>query len=249
MPEAWDLMPKIERTADAITTFIVFCEDSVNEPAYFRSFQKPGKVKVNVVDGQLSSFKNIMNTLQYCEKEGLLEEVNNGHYQLKPGTTNHVWSVFDRDVETEDRQSTDPEKDMQFTLSIQAAVQAGLKVAWSNDVFELWILLHFEEVSPGVWRHRTYVYDRLTEIFRSMPDQSPEMMTITGRPNFNYKNDFKKRTNFILYVLPYLETRRELATQRAKALEAAFSAVHRYHQCNPCTKVYHLVDSIQSFVE
>jgi RloB-like protein len=99
MPEAWELIPEKERTADAITTFILFCEDKVNEPAYFRSFEKPGKVKVNPVEGQLSSFKNIIKTLQYCEKEGLLE-INNNHYQLKAGTTKHIWSVFDRDSNT-----------------------------------------------------------------------------------------------------------------------------------------------------
>jgi len=248
MAEAWELVPETERTADAITTFIIFCEDSVNEPTYFRSFQTPGKVKVNVVDGQLSSFKNIMNTLQYCEKEGLLE-ISNGHYRLRPGTTTHVWSVFDRDVETEDRQNIEPEKDMEFTLSIQSAVQAGLSVAWSNDVFELWILLHFEEVPFGVWRHRTYVYERLTAIFKAMPNQSLEMAAVTGRANFNYKSDLKKRVNFILYVLPLLEARRELATQRAKTLEEAFTTAHLYHQCNPCTKVHHLVSGIRSFGE
>lgn len=57
MPEAWELVPEKERTADGITTFILFCEDSVNEPAYFRTFEKPGKVKVNVSDGQFSNFK------------------------------------------------------------------------------------------------------------------------------------------------------------------------------------------------
>jgi len=248
MPEAWELAPHIERTADATTTFILFCEDSVNEPAYFRSFEKPGKVKVNVVEGQLSSFKNIIKTLQYCERDGLLE-MNKNHYQLKPGTSTHVWSVFDRDVESEDFQRVNPDDDMQFTLSIQSARQAGLNVAWSNDVFELWILLHFEDVHPGVWRHRTYVYERLTAIFKDLPNQSPEMAAITGRSNFDYKIFLKRKAYFVMYVLPYLANRRVQATQRAETLEAAFTAGQRYHQCNPCTKVHHLVNSILSFTQ
>lgn len=246
MPEAWDLVPQTERKADDITTFILFCEDTVNEPAYFRSFETPGKVKVNVVEGQLSSFKNIVKTLQYCEKEGLLEIIDN-HYRLKPGTTSHVWSVFDRDAESAYIQSIDPADDLQFSFSIQAALQAGLQVAWSNDVFELWILLHFEDVAPGAWRHRSYVYERLTAIFKTLPDQTGDMAAITGRNDFNYKIFLKRRTYFILYVLPYLASRREDATRRANILQAAFAAEQPYHQCNPCTKVHQLVTSILSF--
>lgn len=246
MPEAWELIPETERIADSVTTFIIFCEDSVNEPAYFRSFEIPGKVKVNAIENQLSSFKNIIKTLQYCEKEGLLD-FKNGNYHLKPGTTTHVWSVFDRDVETSDIQSINAEEDMQFTLSIQSARQAGLNVAWSNDVFELWILLHFEVVPPGVWRHRTYVYDRLTAIFKSLPNQSSDMAAITGREDFDYKFFLKKKRLFLLNVLPYLSARIERAVERAQDLESAFTSGQRYHQCNPCTKVHQLVGSILSF--
>jgi hypothetical protein len=98
MSDAWELIPEKKRLAEGITTFILFCENSVNEPAYFRSFQIPGRVKINVVEGQLSGFENIIKTLQYCEREGLLEinETNDVQYRIKPGTTKHVWSIFDR---------------------------------------------------------------------------------------------------------------------------------------------------------
>lgn len=218
----------------------------MSEPIHFRSFESMGTVKINVVEGKLSSFKNIISTLQYCEKEGLLEVIDN-HYHLKPGTTTHVWSVFDRDVESEDMNKIDPADDLQFSLSIQTAQQAGLRVAWSNDIFELWILLHFEDVAPGVWRHRAYVYDRLTAIFKALPEQWTEMSAITGRDKFNYKIFLKRRAYFIQFVLPFLTSRRDQAIERAIALQKAFAANKPYHQCNPCSQVYHLVNSILSF--
>lgn len=135
MAEAWDRVPATQREADSIATFIIFCEDSINEPVYFRSFQKLGKVKVNIVEGQLSTFKNVIKTLEHCEKEGLLENVD-GHYRIKAGTTNQVWSVYDRDLETDVVTNIDPANDMEFSLSIQAAEHAGLKVAWSNDAVQ-----------------------------------------------------------------------------------------------------------------
>ena len=246
MPEAWDLVPPKEREVDEVVTFILFCEDSVNEPSYFRSLEVPGKVKINVVDGQLSSFKNIIKTLRYCENEGLLEVVDN-RYQLRTGTTTHVWSVFDRDVEFEYENAIDPVESMRFSLSIQTAAEAGLNVAWSNDVFELWILLHFEDVAPGIWRHRTYIYERLTDIFKTLPDQSDEMLAITERDSFNYKMLLKRRAFFIQYVLPLLTPRREEAILRANTLQMAFGVHQPFHQCNPCTRVHHLVTSILSF--
>lgn len=245
MPEAWDLIPDAERTAEETTTFILFCEDSINEPSYFRSFQIPQKVKINVVEDQRSSFKNIISTLHYCEKEGLLESDNKG-YKIKPGITNDIWCVYDRDVETDDFEKIDPERDVDFTFGIQSAEAAGLNVAWSNDVFELWILLHFEDVTPKIWQHRKYVYERLTSIFKEMPDQSPEMSAITGKENFNYKIFLKRKAYFNLYVLPYLSANLNDAISRALALEAAFPVEHKHHQCNPCTKIHHLVRSILS---
>ena len=246
MPEAWELVPETERTFDQITTFILFCEDDVNEPAYFRQFAVADKVKVNPVENQKATFRNINNTLQYCEANGLLD-VAAGHYRLKPGTTTHVWSVFDRDVESEDRIAVLAKDNLDFSLSIQTAASAGFQVAWTNDVFELWILLHFEDVAPGVWRHRNYIYNRLTAIFQTLPDQSPEMAAITERANFRYEVHFKREKHFVPYVLPYLAGRTESAIQRAQQLEAAFPATHRLHDCNPCTKVHHLVRSLRSF--
>lgn len=246
MPAAWDLVPDTERTADVYTTFILFCEDKVNEPSYFRSLQKNQKIKINIVEDQSSSFRNILNTLAWCEKEGLLEP-DGPSYRVKTGVTDHLWCVYDRDVRFEDPAQVDPQENLAFNFAIQSAEGAGLRVAWSNDVFELWILLHFEDVEPGIWQHRDRIYERLTAIFKNLPDQSPEMAAVTGRDKFSYELSFKRKAYFLQFVLPYLSGRRDDAIRRAVALEAAFPPEIRHHQCNPCTKVYHLVRSILSF--
>jgi hypothetical protein len=246
MPSAWELVPDSERTADTYTTFILFCEDQVSEPVYFRSFQKTQKIKINIVEGQKSSFRNIVNTLAYCETEGLLE-VGQAAYRLKAGVTDQLWCVYDRDISTVDPGQVDPQENIAFNIAIQTAEASGLKVAWSNDVFEIWILLHFEDLEPGVWRHRDYVYDRLTEIFRMLPDQSPEMGVVTGRASFRYEIAMKKKGNFLQFVLPYLIQGLEAAIQRAIALEVAFPPQSRQHERNPCTKVHDLVRSFLSF--
>jgi hypothetical protein len=74
------------------------------------------------------------------------------------------------------------------------------------------------------------------------------MLEITARSNFNYKIFLKRKAYFLLYVLPHLAGRREIAIRRSKHLEAAFMTTQRHHECNPCTKIHHLVTSILSFV-
>jgi len=245
MPEAWELAPDTKRTADETVTFILFCEDEVCEPHYFTQFQKPGKVKVNVTGDQQSGFRNYMNTLLYCEQNGLLDR-HGGGYVLKPDVTKHIWSVFDRDTDLTRRHRIAADN-MVFTQSILVSQQTGINVAWSNDAFELWLLLHFEDVDPQEALPRHVIYERLTAIFKGLAGQSPAMASKTGHAQFDYKNSFKKRNEFVLYVLPELENRRTQAEQRAAMLDASFPQGHLYHDCNPCTKVYHLVQSILSF--
>lgn len=244
MPEDWDLVPDSpQRSINRLTTFILFCEDKVSEPAYFNQFQKEYKVKINAAIDQKSAIRNIANTLHACQQLDLLEP-GSCQYKIRKGIDTVVWCVFDRDAEHEDRTRILPENDIEFSLSVQAAANAGLNVAWSNDVFELWILLHFEDVTPAAWCHRNYVYDRLTEIFKTMPDPPAALQALIAVPTFNYKTFCKTARNFTTIVLPLLTSKREVAIARAKALEAAFGDHYRSHECNPCTKVHHLVESI-----
>lgn len=246
MPDAWDLTPTVERSADTITTFILFCEDKVNEPAYFHSFQKDKKVKINFVEDQKSDYINYLNTIKYCVDQGLMHPIDGG-YQLAIENTQNIWCIYDRDAEEENQANLNQFNQIRFSTAIQAAEAAGLNVAWSNDVFELWILLHFEDITPGQWQHRSYIYERLTEIFRLFPIQSLEMKIVTSNLWFNYKEAMKKRQNFITFVRPLLPERQDAAIQRALALEAAFSEHTPYHDRNPCTKIYKLVRIIESY--
>lgn len=245
MPEAWELSPDDDRQADDVITFILFCEDLVNEPSYFTTFNKPGKVKVNVVGNQFSSFRNFVKALVYCEENGLLDEADE-QYIVKSDITNHIWCVFDRDVNLSNPDKLN-EDNIGFTASIRQAEAAGIKIAWSNDVFELWILLHFEDVTPAVAISRENVYARLTKIFKDLPDQPTEMLKVTGNGKFNYKDHCKTQKFFTPYVKPLLAPRLQQAIQRAQVLEAAFNPKHRYHEMNPCTKVHHLVNSMLGF--
>lgn len=242
MAEPWEIKQDDSRAENSMTTFIIFCEDSVSEPIYFRSFQN-GNLKVNTVDNQRAGRLNLNATVLYCSEKGLMD-CHGGAYRLNAEVTENIWCVYDRDFEHPDLTQIQPVNDISFTTAIQGAQDAGLKVAWSNDAFELWVLLHFEMVPLGARLHRNYIYERLTENFKTVTPRTPELDALTANPRFCYKNAMKNRGDFITHVLPLLRTRQAVALAHAQVLEATFPAATPFHNCNPCTKVHRLVQEL-----
>lgn len=245
--DPWDMKKGDERIEDSITTYIIFCEDENDEPIYFRSFEIEKRVKINAISNQKSAKLNLLNTIQKCTDDGLMECVNHT-YSLKTGTTENIWCVYDRDLENTNIALVLPSHDINFTTSIQAAIAAGLKVAWSNDAFELWVLLHFEKIPAGTRLHREYIYERLTEIFKTVVPRTVDLDAITNRPLFNYKHAMKKKANFLLHVLPNLKGKESVAIENARELEALYGPGTFFHLCNPGTKIHHLVEELLGFV-
>lgn len=241
--EPWEIKTDDKRIENSIIPFIVFCEDENDEPFYFRSFQVDNKLKVNAIPNQNKAKTNVNNTLVQCEKDGLLECVDHA-YRVKEGMTNNIWCVFDRDLENNDLTLIKASDDANFTSAIQMAISAGLKVGWSNDVFELWILLHFETIPTGYRLHRDYVYSRLTEVFKVIQPRTPDLDLITSHPQFNYKYSLKRKVHFLTHVLPRLKERVAIAIKNAETLEAIYDGKVPFHHCNPCTKVHHLVTEL-----
>ena len=55
-------------------------------------------------------------------------------------TFDEVWCVFDMDVQNSDKDFAN------FDNSIDRAKSLGYNVAYSNDCFELWLLLHYKDI-------------------------------------------------------------------------------------------------------
>lgn len=138
--EPWNLNTETERPADTLTNVVIFCEDDGVEPAYFDSFRTSNlKVTANGNYGQ--HHKHVDAVCEHFRDQNLLESLE-GRESLKVDEGTYVWCVFDRDKNP----SMKDGKDTAFNDSISNAEGKGIKVAWSNDDFELWLLLHFEDV-------------------------------------------------------------------------------------------------------
>lgn len=243
MPEEWEMTSGDSRTENQLTTFIVFCEDQNDEPIYFRSFEVENKVKINCIPNQKKSKLNLINTLAYCNDAGLVECVDH-RYRIWEGTTENIWCVYDRDLENEDLEQIRAVDDLEFTTAIQTAEDAGLRIAWSNDAFELWILLHFEEVAATAKLHRVAIYARLTKILVAVSAIKAEYFESINNGTFGYKKNLKKKYAFLTHVLPILKTKLQEAIVNATRLEENFMHAIPYQDCNPCTRVHHLINDI-----
>lgn len=240
MTEPWNIKKDDTRKADTLPTFIIFCEDKEVEPEYFNAFASAKKIQISTITNCGQHHKQVDYATEYCRKNALLEVVD-GQEKLKIDKGAQVWCVFDRDKEPGDG------KDSSFSNSIDNGVLKGFRMAWSNDNFELWILLHFEEVEPSntAFIHRSKYYERLTELLKSITPLNEEEERITRNPVFEYGDFMKKKKRFLSITFQHIKGKTDFALANAKTLEDYHSSTPKpHHEKSPCTLVHHLVKEL-----
>lgn len=237
--EPWELRSDDTRIEDKLPTFIIFTEDKVSERVYFKSFDTD-KMKVNAIGNQKSKIANVINAITHCQQNALFDESDN-----VAETGLQVWCVFDRDYDSDSNETA--QNDTSFDESLRTAEGHNIKVAWSNDCFELWILLHYEDINHTEQLLRDKYYERLTKIMEADVELSKNFSKAIDTGHYNYKECFKRESNFKNHILPILQdkTRRTAAIERAKALENHHKKDNvKPHKMCPCTMVHHLVEEL-----
>lgn len=168
--------------------FIV-CEGTKTEPQYFNEF----KLKSVTVIGTGK------NTTSLVEEAIRLKKEREGFDQY--------WCVFDRD-------SFPPQN---FSAALTMAASAGFQVAYSNEAFEIWYMLHFSYSDAAL--SRTLYGDKLTKCL---------------------KRPYKKNDPTIFESLL---THQPRAIQNARKLLTNYDP-HNPEKDNPCTTVHLLVEEL-----
>lgn len=112
-------------TKELLETFLIVCEGEKTEPLYFKSFRVPK----DVIDVHGFGY----NTVTLVEKA--IELSQNEEYD-------QVWVVFDRDSFPAQH----------FNEAMSLAQKHTINVAYSNESFELWYLLHFNYCDTALGR-------------------------------------------------------------------------------------------------
>jgi hypothetical protein len=122
-----------------------------------------------------------------------------------------VWCVFDRDSWTVE----------DFKNAINNAEVQGFKVAYSNEAFELWYVLHFEFLHTGIPRN----------------DYKKKLTSLLRQP-------YKKNSDTIY---DELFEKQYIAIQNAEKLLKQYEP-HNPEKDNPSTTVHLLVQELNKFI-
>lgn len=103
--------------------FLIVCEGAKTEPNYFRSFRLTSSCIKDVFGIGDNTEELVRRTIEYKN--------NANRYGIR---YDQIWCVFDKDAFPVQN----------FNNALALANQEGIKVAYSNEAFELWYLLHFD---------------------------------------------------------------------------------------------------------
>lgn len=125
---------KARQTRKPKRTYLIVCEGKKTEPNYFTEMRQHHQLSISI-----EVVGTGYNTITLVEEaERLKKEKRNVYDQ--------IWCVFDKDDFPE----------ANFTNAIAKAKAKGFKLAWSNECFELWYLLHFTYTTAHLPRKKIF---------------------------------------------------------------------------------------------
>ena len=173
--------------------FLIVCEGEKTEPNYFKRFRVP---------------KNLIEVIGVGSNTTSL--VKEAMRLMEQGQYDQVWCVFDRD--------SFPAQN--FNNAIRMAKAHNINLAYSNEAFELWYILHFNYHDSAISR-----------------SQYANMLKKSLGTRY-------KKNSLNMYEL--LESRQANAIRNAEKLLNSYTP-HNPAKDNPCTTVHHLVQELNKF--
>lgn len=190
---------------------LIVTEGSKTEPRYFKEIQAAHglhSANVQVQPGQLGTAP--IQVVQYAQQ---LFEKGDLHKRIAPRIFDQVYAVFDRDDHASYHDALKLAASLDGKLKNDNNQLISFKAIASVPSFELWLLLHFEDIQAPI--HRDNVLQRLRK-----PGNLP---------------GYEKGAGGAFATTRHLL---ETATQRAEALAGKFTA---YDEPEPYTAVGKLV--------
>ncbi len=181
---------------------LIVCEGAKTEKLYFDAFPKP-------INGAIVVRGTGYNTVSLVNETKRLRSILEQEYRQ---AFTAVWCVFDRDSFSAE----------QFNNALQNAELFGFEVAYTNEAFELWYLLHFD--------YRTHAGSRA--------DYEELLSTRLG-----FKYD---KANAEMYA--HLQDRQPIAIQNATRLYRSKGNRPNPEKDNPITRVHVLVEALNDVV-
>ena len=189
------------RTREVKQSFLIVCEGVNTEPEYFKAFR--------LTSASVKAIGKGLSTTRLVEEAIIVKQVEG----RKNHTFDQYWVVFDKD------QSSDEN----FDKAIKLAEKNGFKIAYSNQAFEFWFLLHFNLYQGKIHR-----------------DRYKEMLSKNSGVAYN------KKEGFVTKFFQLLEPLQPAAIERAIKILADFNGMSP-SKAESSTTVHELVIELNKF--
>jgi hypothetical protein len=175
-------------------TFLIVCEGEETEPNYFRGFKcRTLHLKI---EGKGKDPINLVKRAKILSSEDEFDQ---------------VWCVFDKDeISNKD-----------FKSALQIADKTNIKIAYSNEAFELWYILHFQFLNTAI----------------SRSDYPKKLSSLMGKP---YAKNSREMYDELFDLQP-------TAIAHADRLLREYPKPNPATD-NPSTTVHHLVKELNRFI-
>lgn len=188
---------------------LIVCEGGNTEPSYFSKFKLSTAIIKTVGEGY--------NTITLVDRAMQLS---------KEDDYDQVWCVFDKDDFPNEN----------FNNAIFKAEKIGFNVAYSNQAFEYWLILHFEDHQGGAM-HRNQYCSKLNDYLKSF--------------GVAYDCDSKEITDGVFEILQSKiedsgKPRQEIAFIRAERNLRSFDNRNPAKE-ESSTKVHKLIEEIEKY--
>lgn len=210
-----------------VSDIIIACEDGVSSPLYFRML-----VSTLIKEKIITQDSFVIAKHNHTNPKGVLEDLKK--YKDDNGKTykdfDHKWIVIDRDIE---RVNGGGHKAEDFNTALNSAQNkrsdSRVEVAYINDAFELWYLLHFEYRNTAILRDE--IIDVLIEKLKQFDSHKFSRLN----------NQNVKQANYTKLIYEALLPMQEIAISNAKELLSSYGEEHNPECDNPSTNIHKLV--------
>ncbi len=200
-----DYLRRQTKARETRKKFLIVCEGEKTEVNYFKAFTVPKKIEVRVKgEGK--------NSLSLVEKA--IKIIDN----LKQDDSfDQIWCVFDKDNCSKE----------QFNQAERLAKENNIKIAYSNEAFEIWFILHFQYLDIATSR---------SEYLTILTNQMKKYGLLNEQEKYE-----KNREDMYEKLKPYQRT---AITNAAKLIQDRDEAKKHPFDANPSTTVQELVQEL-----
>ena len=206
--------------------FLVVCEDENTEPYYFGKYVELFQEiwpRETVYLKAVGTGRNSLGVVKQAviERERLKREAEK--------SVDQVWAVFDKDdldLSKGNREN--------FEEAFEMGAREHVHIALSNECFELWLLLHYQEVDATTPIPRKELYGQLENAIQAIRGDE-----------FQYAHGNREVVDEV-----WKSGDKTKAMERARQLEDYhLNARHSWLEANPCTLMHKLVKELDELRE